>query len=200
MSPLRKAWALAMLAAGWAVLLLSASPRACQATEESYVQVAQPAWDQDGLHITTTAYVDMIGTPVAGVSLRLITAENRMPVRTEFENRNAAFDRGMEVRIPYGWGFDNLQGDTMAVELDLSKLKQPDNPELIKVTVDCILLSSWYQRYGYVPNGPGAAKYVDLRVLGSKKYAHYARVYAFSKELPRLLPSLSDKYRYGHAF
>lgn len=183
-----------------ALTLLISLAHTGAATEETYVQVAQPAWDQDGIHITTTAYVDMIGTPVAGESLRLITAENRMPVRTEFENRNAAFGQGMEVRIPYDWGEDNLRGDTMAVELDLTKLKHPDNPELIKVTVDCIILSSWYQRHGYVSKGTGEAKYVALQVLGSKRYAHYAHLYSFSKEIPRLLPSLSDKYRYGHGF
>jgi hypothetical protein len=98
-----------------ALLFLTAAANPGRATEETYVQVAQPAWDQDGLHITTTAYVDMLGSWVAGSSLRLITSENRMPVR-------------------------------------------------------------------------------------SKKYAHYSRVYALSKELPRLLPSLSGRYRFGHAF
>src|SRR5438046_4284431 len=63
------------------------------------------------------------------------------------QNRNAALGRGMEIHIPQYDGEDGLRGDTMAVEFDLTKLEQPDNPELIKVTVDCILLSSWYQRH-----------------------------------------------------
>src|SRR5262249_25459505 len=169
------------------------------ATEEVVVQVAQPAWADGEWYIGMTAYVDMQGSRNPGYNLRLITMPNRMPVRETFEQRNAAFDRGMQITADDG---DNggLYGDTLRAELDLTKMKEPSDsyqegaqPALIRNTVDSIVITAWFDRFGYDPDRGGlvAAKYLDLKVRGSRAYRHYGRVYTFSREMPRLWKELS---------
>ena len=182
------------------LLALISIPCAACATEETVVQVAQPAWADGELYIGLTAYVDMQGSRNPGSNLRLITQPNRMPVRYEFEQRNAAFDMGIEISSDDGGENGGLYGDTLRAQVDLANLKvrleseeKGRETDLIRKTVDSILITAWFDRFGYNPARGGlvGARYLDLKVKGSKVYGHYAKVYAFSREMPRLWQELS---------
>jgi hypothetical protein len=181
------------------LLSLAFIPGVAWATEETVVQVAQPVFAEGAWYIGLTAYVDMQGSRNPGQNLGLITRPNRMPVRETFEQRNAIFDRGMRITVDDGQN-GGLFGDTLRAELDLTNMRRPSEsyeegtePDLIHKTVDSILITAWFDRFGYNPDRGGlvTAKYLDLRVKGSGTYARYGRVYSFSSEMPRLWRELS---------
>lgn len=182
---------------GIAVILLAGttSPKKTLATSETTVEVAQPIAVEEGLFVSTVTYVRHADSSIPGGSVGLVSEPNCvLDDLGKSVNRNAASHAGIKTGSDYNPS-TGLFGDTLAVWVDVSAM--PDTSVIngwstkatVAATVECVLLTAWWTRFGWDPATRKAveAQYVRLEVRGSQSYASLAGVFSFAAlgKLPR---------------
>jgi hypothetical protein len=179
------------------IILAILTPASAFAAFETVLEVAQPIETEQGIWVSRVSYARYLG----GLSFGHLVPFTCQPncVFTEYRDcrsRNAADVLGLKAGLV---GIrhtreETLYGDTLKVFLDLSEVDLKKKVHgwsadtVIRATMECVLINAVQSREAYDRNSKSRveARYLEVRVRGSKKYADLGGVYDIDKDLTDL--------------
>jgi hypothetical protein len=160
------------------VMLLWALP--AHASQEGTIESTQPIVTENFIRPCTVTYIWSGMVHIVGSSVAKTCSPDYIETDNGVQNRNAANLAGFTVTVASSdSSWHPLYGDTLRVTLDVSSIGEQEQVkqigsmfsanDLVEATVQCVQDNAG--------RGVPVAKHLDLRVVGSRRYAKLSRVY-----------------------
>ena len=156
---------------------------AARSSEEGTIESTQPIVTENFIRPCTVTYIWSGMVHIVGSSVAKTCSPDSIETDMGIHNRNAANLAGLTVAVASSdSSWHPLFGDTLRVTLDVTSIGERKEVKqlgslfsaagLVNATVQCIRENAG--------RGVPAAKHLDLKVVGSKRYSKLGRVYSIA--------------------
>ena len=168
-------------ASGAVTIALLALTLPAYSSQEGTIESTQPIVTENFIRPCTVTYIWSGMVHIVGSAVAKTCSPDHVKTDMGVENRNAANRAGLTVAVASSdSSWHPLFGDTLRVTLNVTSIGEEEQIKqigsmfstagLVEATVQCIRENA--------ERGVPAARHLDLRVVGSKRYAKFSRVYA----------------------
>ncbi len=153
----------------WALLL---GPSFASASELSAIEVLQPIDIENFIRLSRVTYTTYNGDDPGVLAVSMTCDSNAVIGEYGARNVNIAFSAGLKLRVVFNSDHEPpLFGDTLRVVLDAraaTAVSDFADTTIAKATVQCVLVNAAQCK---------AARYVDVRVEGTKRFGRFGGVF-----------------------